>query len=338
MLRVLFVDDDENFLVLAQKLLARQEPAFEIVTTPSPHDALQELTQKTSVPFSAVVADYQMPSMSGLELLENLRREGNAIPFIMFTGRGREEIAMQALNLGADHYLKKEGEPNALYAELAHIIKRLIDHKTTEEALKKSEYEKNLTEKKYRAIVEQSLIGIAILQDRGVIFANDAVCGLLEYSLEEILTWDITHISALIHPVDREFALTQFQQKLAGGFDTIPSYDVRLFAKSGKIKWVALHSKQIEIEGKTALLVTISDVTEQKNAEQLPAQSSTTPFEKAASRAEGKGQDYSHLFDASPISLWEADYSAVKDRIDNLRERGIPDFRKFLETHPREVA
>ncbi|MHA2496284.1 MAG: response regulator [Candidatus Hodarchaeales archaeon] len=139
--RVLLVDDDEHLLNVAKKFLTQHVSSFDVVTTKSPHDALRLLGEQ---PFDAIVADYQMPKMNGLELLKTIREGIFSIPFVMFTGRGREEIAIQALNLGADYYLKKEGKAKSLYTQLAHILDSLIAHKRTEEALKRSEYEKTL--------------------------------------------------------------------------------------------------------------------------------------------------------------------------------------------------
>jgi DNA-binding response OmpR family regulator len=54
--------------------------------------------------YDVVVSDYEMPQKNGLQFLKELREQNNKIPFILFTGKGREEIAVKALNLGADGY------------------------------------------------------------------------------------------------------------------------------------------------------------------------------------------------------------------------------------------
>ncbi len=127
MTRVLLVDDDEDFLVLARKFLAREDPTIDLSTTRSAEKALQKLAAEE---LDAIVADYQMPGgLSGLELLERLRTDGFSTPFIIFTGRGREDVAIRALNMGAAFYLKKGGELKSLFAELAHFIKRATEKK-----------------------------------------------------------------------------------------------------------------------------------------------------------------------------------------------------------------
>ena len=70
--------------------------------------------------YDVVISDYEMPQKDGLQFLKELRAQTNEIPFILFTGKGREEVAIKALNLGADAYINKQGDPETVYAELSH--------------------------------------------------------------------------------------------------------------------------------------------------------------------------------------------------------------------------
>jgi FOG: CheY-like receiver len=105
MLRVLAVDDEPAFLELTRAYLER-DGDIEVETTSSPLQALDMLTE---TPYDAIVADYEMPEMNGIALLQEVRRRGLSIPFIIFSGRGREEAIIEALNSGADFYLQKGG-------------------------------------------------------------------------------------------------------------------------------------------------------------------------------------------------------------------------------------
>jgi DNA-binding response OmpR family regulator len=73
------------------------------------------------------VSDYEMPKKDGLMFLKELRDRKNEIPFILFTGKGKEEVAVKALNLGADGYINKQGNPETVYGELKHTIQIFIE-------------------------------------------------------------------------------------------------------------------------------------------------------------------------------------------------------------------
>jgi DNA-binding NarL/FixJ family response regulator len=85
--------------------------------------------------YDIVVSDYEMPKKNGLEFLKELREQNNKIPFILFTGKGREEVAIQALNLGADGYFNKQGSPETVYGELCHGIIQTVKRNRGEKAL-----------------------------------------------------------------------------------------------------------------------------------------------------------------------------------------------------------
>jgi CheY-like chemotaxis protein len=107
--------------------------------------------------YDAVVSDYEMPLKNGLEFLRELREQKRDIPFILFTGKGREEVVVEALNLGADRYINKNGSPETVYCELADAINKTVERKKSRKALVESEL-------KYRTVVEKSLQGILITQ------------------------------------------------------------------------------------------------------------------------------------------------------------------------------
>jgi DNA-binding NarL/FixJ family response regulator len=68
-----------------------------------------------------------MPRKNGLQFLAELRDRGNDIPFVIFTGRGREEVAIRASNLGADGYFSKTGDPETVYGELIYGILQSVE-------------------------------------------------------------------------------------------------------------------------------------------------------------------------------------------------------------------
>ncbi|MFA4861480.1 PAS domain S-box protein [Methanoregula sp.] len=135
MFSLLYVDDEPELLEIG-RLFLETSGEFEVSTVESGDGALAHLER---MDFDAIVSDYQMPGMNGIELLKAVRKADTDIPFILFTGRGREEVVIEAINNGADFYLQKGGDPRAQFAELSHKLRQAISRKRTEKALWDSE-------------------------------------------------------------------------------------------------------------------------------------------------------------------------------------------------------
>jgi len=134
-IRVLVVDDDEDLLFLANKFLEKEDERFELVGVNTDQEALQKLEEEE---FDAIVCDHYLGphSMTGLDLLEWVRGENPNIPFIILTGRSQEAVAIRALNLGADYYLKKgTDEVRELFSQIAVRIVTEVEQRRSEEAL-----------------------------------------------------------------------------------------------------------------------------------------------------------------------------------------------------------
>jgi PAS domain S-box-containing protein len=140
MISVLYVDDEPGLLELCQIFL-EETGEFRVETAVSGMEALALLQKKH---YDAIIADYQMPGMDGITLLKSIRSGVGDLPFILFTGRGREEVVIEALNNGADFYLQKGGDPRAQFAELMHKVRQSVSKKNAEKNLRESE--KRLTD------------------------------------------------------------------------------------------------------------------------------------------------------------------------------------------------
>lgn len=113
--RILHVDDELSLLKVSKQCL-EMEDEFQVDTAVSVEEGKNKMKKKT---YDVIVSDYMMHCKNGLDFLRELRAKGNTIPFIMFTGKGREEVAVNSLNLGADQYINKVGDPETVYSELA---------------------------------------------------------------------------------------------------------------------------------------------------------------------------------------------------------------------------
>jgi DNA-binding response OmpR family regulator len=126
-IRVLHVDDEPGLLKIAKQCLEMQG-SFQVETACSVEEAIGKMEREG---YDVIISDYQMPGKDGLEFLRELRQSGNNVPFVIFTGKGREEVAINAMKHGADQYLNKNGDPETVYAELAHTVRRVAERKAT---------------------------------------------------------------------------------------------------------------------------------------------------------------------------------------------------------------
>ena len=124
--RVLLVDDDPEVLDVIRILMQQKAPELEIITTDTARNALEK-TEKEN--FDIIISDYLMPDSSGLDLLETLRSGGDESVFVMWTGHSREEIAIKALNLGADYYILKGANIKEQFDTIRDIIKKTTSKK-----------------------------------------------------------------------------------------------------------------------------------------------------------------------------------------------------------------
>lgn len=176
LIRILHVDDEADFLEVAQQIMEMQG-AFQVDTALTVEEAKKKMQKKK---YDAIICDYIMPRRDGLQFLKELRDSGNNIPFIIFTGKGREGVVAQALNLGVDGYFSKIGSATTVYTELAHGIRQVVESRRREDARKEAE-------ELYRSVVELSPDSVVIVNTNGVITTcNTAATMMLGLSKDEI--------------------------------------------------------------------------------------------------------------------------------------------------------
>ena len=129
MISVLYVDDEPALLEIT-KMFLEKNGELSIETVESARVAFDKLRTKK---YHVIVSDYQMPEMDGIQFLQKLRAEENKTPFIIFTGKGRQDVVIQALNCGADFYLQKGGDPKSQFAELESKINQATFRRRAEE-------------------------------------------------------------------------------------------------------------------------------------------------------------------------------------------------------------
>jgi PAS domain S-box-containing protein len=134
MFSVLYLDDDPALLDLA-KIFLEMSGNLKIDTVLSVGEALDKTQHRN---YDGIISDYEMPAINGIDFLRYIRLHHPDLPFVLFTGKGREEIAIEALNNGADFYLQKGGPPKSQFAELEYNLIHAIDRRRVREDLKES--------------------------------------------------------------------------------------------------------------------------------------------------------------------------------------------------------
>ncbi|MCP4633535.1 MAG: PAS domain S-box protein, partial [candidate division Zixibacteria bacterium] len=150
---------------------------------------------------------------------------------------------------------------NSFNSMLSQIHTRKIERDKVVAALMESE-------SKFRLISEQSLMGILIIQDNVIKYANQAVADFAGYTIEEYENMAPGEFLKIVHPNDKEFITEQMIKKQKGDKDIVVSHSWRLTTKSGESKWAESYSKTVDYQGQPADLVTLVDITKLKQSEE----------------------------------------------------------------------
>jgi CheY-like chemotaxis protein len=134
--RVLLVDDDPSLADLMADQLGELREEFAIRVETDPNDALDAVETGR---IDCIVSDHHMPQMTGLELLRYVREMDPDVPFILFTARGSEEIASDAVSEGVTDYFRKRRGSDQWHV-LANRIENLAARYRAEEAVQRREF------------------------------------------------------------------------------------------------------------------------------------------------------------------------------------------------------
>jgi len=134
-IRVLHVDDDPDVSELTATFLKRADERFDVETVADATEGLDRLDGRT---FDCVVSDYEMPGLDGIEFLERVRERRPELPFVLFTGKGSETVASEAISAGVTDYLQKETGTDQ-YTVLANRIANAVEHARSRRRVEQSE-------------------------------------------------------------------------------------------------------------------------------------------------------------------------------------------------------
>jgi len=171
----------------------------------------------------------------------------------------------------------------------------------------------------YGDILAGSRDGVLLIEGSKFLYANRAQAGLfgvsdpLELIGRDALEWIVEE--------DRE-RMKGISLRLQSGEDVPSTHEYRISTSGGEQRVLETSVSLINFRGRRVALAFTRDVTERRGIQEEIRESE---------------KRYRSLFDDSPVSLWEEDFSDVKKRLDDLRESGVVDLRAYLEQNPGEV-
>ncbi len=261
-LRVLYAEHVTNDIDLTRRHMAAHAKFIQLEVVNSAPQVLAALEkQGQKAEWDVILLDYHLPGMNALEAIREINRIGEHPPIIVITGQGDEDVAVQALRMGALDYIIKN--PGYLY-ELAPAIQSAY-HRAKVDREHKALVE---SEQRFQRLVQnaQDLIyRFRILPNRGFEYVSPAASSLTGYSPEDY--YDTPEFSTkLIYPED----LPLFQSASMGTSTYDKSIIMRWVHKDGRLIWT--EQRYVPIRDEQGNLIALEgiarDITDRKEAEQ----------------------------------------------------------------------
>ncbi|MFC6988432.1 response regulator [Haloplanus sp. GCM10025708] len=243
-IQVLHVDDEPGFAELTAAYLERENDRIEVVTEPSARAGLDALGSRD---VDCIVSDHDLPEMDGVEFLEAVREDDAELPFILFTGRGSEEVASRAISAGVTDYLQK-GSGTDHYALLANRIENAVERRRSQRAVERQKRRletlvSNLPGMVYRCRTEP---GWPMEDVEG---ECERLTGYASSALED---GDVSWGADVIHPADREAVRAEVLDALSDGDAFQCTYRIR--TADGDVKRVWERGRGVDASGDAGTL------------------------------------------------------------------------------------
>jgi len=254
-MRVLHVDDDPEFAELTATVLETEEEGLAVETVGSTEEALSRLADES---FDCVVSDYDMAGQTGIEFLRTVRETNPTLPFILFTGKGSEEVASEAISAGVSDYLRKDTGMERF--EL--LANRITNH------VNRTRAQRDLEEREAHLKHAQAMANLGSWYadvDEDELVLSEEGRNILGIPSGETL--DFEGYLTYVHPDDRADVVADWKRALGGA-----EYDIehRVVPSDGDVRWVRERADvEFDDEGEPVSGVgMVQDITEHKERQQ----------------------------------------------------------------------
>jgi len=255
-IRILHIDDNALDRQLVRDALMRESDTYEVISVDNRILLEKALSEEN---FDLVLTDFDILGFSGLQVLQIVKDKKPDVPVILITGTGTEEIAIEAMKMGASDYVLKSAK---CIHGLPHIINKVLDNKRAQEERNKALSALKENEALYRTLFENSRLAIFLLtMDGKVLSVNPYACRLFEKTEEEFLK---STREDFVETKDQRFQ-TIIEEKLKTGHA-----EGELIFKKGKYKHFPGEIDTTIFKNNDGIdqtILFIRDITEKKLAE-----------------------------------------------------------------------
>jgi PAS domain S-box-containing protein len=255
-LRLLLVEDSENDADLVLREL-RRAGFVPVATRVETAEAMRAALR--AEPWDLILADYNLPSFTGLEALDLYHESGLDIPFLVVSGTIGEELAVEAMRAGAHDYLLKGN-----LARLGPAITREL-RETQLRRERRQDLDRLVTsEQRFTTIFHDSPVAILIsdVVDGRVIDANAAALALSGYTRDEVIGHDTVELGVFANPEERRHLVRQALDRRPGN-----AFEHRTRNKRGESVTILISFSLLALDGQNRLLSIVQDITARKRAE-----------------------------------------------------------------------
>ncbi len=257
---LLVIDDSEDDQHLYQRAFKDYACHFNLVMASSAEVGFTYLAK--AMP-SLILLDYNLPDMDGLSFIKKLANYSDTpIPVIMLTGESNAAVAVEAMKNGVDDYILKDTEGRYLML-LPGVAGHVLTAHAQREQSKQLQKETEVLVHRNQALMQNSMDGIHVMDMSGnIVEANDAFCGMLGYTQEEMANLNVTDWAT---QRSAEELRERFKQHIGKSerFETVNR------RKDGTLIDVEISTSGMMIDEQPFIFASSRDITERKKAEAM---------------------------------------------------------------------